>query len=80
MPRIPYVYPQPGECPIADKIRERRKDGKLYGIDGVLLNAPAIASGFSSLFRAVRLENSLDGALRELLVSLIQSPSFSRAM
>lgn len=69
MPRIPYVFPQPGESLAADKIRERRKDGKLVALDGVLLNAPAIASGYSSLLGAIRQENSLDDGLRELLVS-----------
>jgi 4-carboxymuconolactone decarboxylase len=70
MPRIPYVYPEPGECPAADKMRERRKDGKLIGLDGVFLNAPAIAAGFSSLLGAVRRESSLDDDLRELLVRI----------
>ena len=71
MPRIPYVFPAPGESPIADKLRERRKDGKLISLDGVFLNAPAIAAGYSSLMGAIRQGNSLDGGLRELLVSLV---------
>lgn len=36
MPRIPYIFPTPGESQIADKIRERRKDGKLIELDGIL--------------------------------------------
>jgi hypothetical protein len=70
MPRIPYIYPAPGESSVADEIRERRKNGKLIALDGVLLNAPAIASGYSSLLGAIRRQSSLDDALRELLVSL----------
>lgn len=71
MPRIPYIYPAPGESQVADQIRERRKDRKLISLDGVLLNAPAMAAGFSNLLRAVRQDNSLDGALRESLVRLV---------
>ena len=69
MPRIPYVFPEPGDSEIADRIRERRKDNKLINLDGVFLNAPAIAKGYNELVGAIRLQNSLDGALRELLVS-----------
>ena len=73
MPRIPYVFPPAGESLAADKLRERRKDGKLIPLDGVFLNAPAIASGYSSLLRAIRQENSLDDGLKELLVSLVMT-------
>jgi len=68
MPRIPYVFPAPGESDIADTIRKRRKEGKLINLDGVFLNAPAIAQGFNQLVAAVRLQNSLDAGLRELLI------------
>jgi len=68
MPRVPYAYPAKGESPIADKIRERRKNGELIPLDGVFLNAPDIAAGYDSLLSAVRNKNSLDGALRELLI------------
>ncbi|KIJ26717.1 hypothetical protein M422DRAFT_112711, partial [Sphaerobolus stellatus SS14] len=56
------------ESETADKIRERRKDGKLINLDGVFLNAPAIARGYNELVGAIRLQNSLDPALRELLI------------
>jgi len=68
MPRIPYVFPEPGDSEIADKIRERRKEGKLINLDGVFLNAPAIARGYNELIGAIRLQNSLDPGLRELLI------------
>jgi len=68
MPRVPYINPAPGESPVADKIRERRKNGELIPLDQVLLNAPHIAAGYSALLGAVRAQNSLDGALRELLI------------
>ncbi|KAF8578247.1 hypothetical protein K439DRAFT_1639020 [Ramaria rubella] len=67
MPRIPYVFPEVGESPIADKIRERR-DGKLRVLDGMLLNAPPIASGYNSLMAAVRTESTLEGGVREALM------------
>ena len=35
MPRLPYVFPKPGESAIADGIRERRK-GDLIELDGIL--------------------------------------------
>ncbi|KAF8505025.1 carboxymuconolactone decarboxylase [Hysterangium stoloniferum] len=68
MPRIPYVFPDPGTSPVADEIRSRRKDGKLIELDGVFLNAPAIAEGYSHLLGAVRQKSTLDAALRELLI------------
>jgi len=68
MPRIPYVFPENGESQIADKIRERRKDGKLINLDGMFLNAPEIASGYNALVGAIRSKNSLDDGLRELLI------------
>lgn len=68
MPRIPYIFPEVGESEVADAVRQRRKNGKLIGLDGVLLNAPAIASGYSQLLGAVRTKSSLQADLRELLV------------
>jgi len=68
MPRVPYVQPAGGESPVADKIRERRKNGELIPLDCVFLNAPNIAAGYDSLIGAIRNKNSLDGALRELLI------------
>lgn len=68
MPRVPYRYPEPGTAPVADTIRKRRAGGKLLELDGVLLNAPQLAAGYSSLLGAVRQENSLPDDLRELLI------------
>ncbi|GJJ16003.1 hypothetical protein Clacol_010282 [Clathrus columnatus] len=56
-----------GESEIADAIRQRRKNGKLIALDGVLLNAPSIASGYSQLLGAVRTKNNLNPVLRKLL-------------
>ncbi|KZS91037.1 hypothetical protein SISNIDRAFT_457003 [Sistotremastrum niveocremeum HHB9708] len=66
--RIPYVYPPQGESEVADRIRARRPDGKLIALDGVLLNAPAIANGYSKFIGAIRNNTSLDDGLRELII------------
>jgi len=68
MPRIPYIFPAPGESRIADKIRERRKDGNLIELDGILLNSPTIAEGYSTLLKAVRSESSLPEDVKELMI------------
>jgi len=68
MPRIPYIFPLSGESQIADKIRERRKDGNLIQLDGMLLNSPNIAEGYSSLLKAIRTENSLPDDVKELMI------------
>ncbi|KAI0092172.1 AhpD-like protein [Irpex rosettiformis] len=68
MPRVPYQFPEPGSSEVADAIRARRKDGELIQLDGVLLHAPTLAAGYSSLLRSVRLENSLPADIRELLI------------
>jgi len=68
MSRVPYVYPPTGESPIADAIRNRRKNGELIPLDGAVLNAPEIAAGCNSFIGAVRNKNSINGGLRELLI------------
>ncbi|KAI0340898.1 carboxymuconolactone decarboxylase [Trametopsis cervina] len=67
MPRIPYQFPEPGVSAVADSIRERR-NGELIKLDGVLLNAPSMAAGYSNLLRSVRLDNSLSADIREVLI------------
>ncbi|EPQ26312.1 uncharacterized protein PFL1_06247 [Pseudozyma flocculosa PF-1] len=69
MPRIPYRYPAPGVDPIADAIRERRGPARgLTPLDGMLLNAPAIANGWNVLLGATRTKNSIQDDLRELII------------
>ncbi|KAK7035514.1 hypothetical protein VNI00_011807 [Paramarasmius palmivorus] len=66
--RVPYVFPAPGTDPIADKIRSRRTNGTLLDLDGALLNAPLIASGWDALFSAIRDNSTLPGDMRELFI------------
>ncbi|KAN0060687.1 hypothetical protein ACQY0O_007345 [Thecaphora frezii] len=69
MPRIPYRYPAPGVDPIADAIRERRGPARgLTPLDGMLLNAPAIANGWNTILGATRTANSIPDDLRELMI------------
>ncbi len=71
MPRIPYRYPAAGTDPIADAIRERRGPVRgLTPLDGMLLNASPIASGWNSLLGAVRTKSSLPDDIREIMVSV----------
>ncbi|KAJ8456378.1 hypothetical protein ONZ45_g18741 [Pleurotus djamor] len=64
--RVPYVFPPPGTDALADTIRSRRANGTLLDLDGVLLNAPLIASGWNAFASAIRNQNSLPGQMREL--------------
>ncbi|GLB37113.1 hypothetical protein LshimejAT787_0401640 [Lyophyllum shimeji] len=66
--RVPYVFPAPGTDPIADAIRARRANGTLLALDGVLLNAPLVASTWNSLFGVIRNNTTLPGNMRELII------------
>ncbi|KAJ7892499.1 AhpD-like protein, partial [Mycena olivaceomarginata] len=66
--RVPYIFPPPGTDPIADAIRARRTNGPLLDLDGVLLNAPTFAQAHSNLFGVIRSNNSIPGAMRELVI------------
>ncbi|KAF9263417.1 4-carboxymuconolactone decarboxylase [Marasmius fiardii PR-910] len=66
--RVPYIFPAPGTDPIADKIRSRRTNGTLLDLDGVLLNARLVASGWDSFFSVIRDNNTLPATMRELFV------------
>ncbi|KAF8894122.1 4-carboxymuconolactone decarboxylase [Infundibulicybe gibba] len=66
--RIPYIFPPPGTDPVADSIRERRTNGTLLDLDGVLLNAPAVASSWNDFFGVIRDNNTLPGQMRELFI------------
>ncbi|KAK7472630.1 hypothetical protein VKT23_000743 [Stygiomarasmius scandens] len=66
--RVPYVFPEPGTDPIADHIRERRTNGTLLDLDGVLLNAPLIAQAWDQFFGVIRDNNTLPPTMRELFI------------
>ncbi|KAG5342948.1 putative glycosidase C21B10.07 [Termitomyces sp. T112] len=66
--RVPYIFPAPGTDPIADAIRARRANGTLLALDGVLLNAPLIASTWNSLFGVIRGNTTIPGNMRELAI------------
>ncbi|PLW12331.1 hypothetical protein PCANC_18314 [Puccinia coronata f. sp. avenae] len=68
MPRLSLCNPKPGESEIADQIRERRHPRELLTLDSVLLHDPLIASGWNSLFGAIRSHSSLPADFRELLI------------
>jgi len=65
--RVPYIFPAPGTDPIADAIRARR-GGTLLDLDGVLLQARLIASGWNDLFGVIRDNTTLPGNMRELII------------
>jgi len=68
MPRIPYVpadIAEPRE--IVDAIRARR-GGTLLDLDRMLLNSPALASGWNTYLGAIRTQLSLSPKLRELAI------------
>ncbi|KAJ7877891.1 carboxymuconolactone decarboxylase [Mycena olivaceomarginata] len=67
MPRIPYVYPAAGESEVGDRIRARRGEQGLLPIDGMLLNTPEVARGYSELVGAIRGKTGIADTLRELL-------------
>ncbi|KAG7098859.1 hypothetical protein E1B28_000762 [Marasmius oreades] len=66
--RVPYIFPPPGTDPIADHIRSRRVNGTLLDLDGVLLNARLVASGWDDLFGIIRDNNTLPPTMRELFI------------
>ncbi|KAF9517574.1 hypothetical protein BS47DRAFT_1290778 [Hydnum rufescens UP504] len=68
MPRIPYIFPEPGEDPVADRIRQRRGPRGLSSLDGTLLNAPNIADSWNTFIGTLRNNNSLPSDIRELLI------------
>lgn len=50
MPRIPYNYPHPGTSEVADGLRQRRKNGELIELDGMLF----VQCGFLSFFEVLK--------------------------
>lgn len=77
MPRVPYRFPEPGEDPVADRVRERRGARGLTPLDATLLNAPGIADGWNKLIGTLRTQNSLPDDIRELMVSVVLRFVFS---
>ncbi|RDB16688.1 hypothetical protein Hypma_002471 [Hypsizygus marmoreus] len=66
--RVPYIFPAPGTDSIADAIRARRPNGTLLALDGVLLNAPLVASTWNSLFGVIRDNNTIPKIMIELII------------
>ncbi|KAA1472472.1 hypothetical protein DENSPDRAFT_838748 [Dentipellis sp. KUC8613] len=68
--RVPYVFPPPGTNEVADGIRARRtgQNPGLIDLDGVLLNAEAVAQGWNALGGALRNKSSLPLDILETLI------------
>ena len=64
MARLDYVEPA-GE--VTERIKARR-GGELIALDKMLLHAPAIAAGWSTLLGAIRTGSSLPADVRELVI------------
>src|SRR5215510_10204358 len=56
---------QAGPKEIVDAIRARRPGGKLLNLDRILLNSPAFAKGWNSMFAAIRGQLTVPPKLRE---------------
>ncbi len=71
MPRIPFVPADLSEpADVVAAIRARR-GGELLHLDRMLLNSPALASGWNGYLRAVRNDLGLDPMLRELAMCVV---------
>ena len=71
MPRIPFLaedLAEPRE--VVEAIRKRR-GGKLFALDRMLLHSPPVAAGWNSLMGAVRTQMSLPGKWRELAMCVV---------
>ena len=70
MARIPLVNPDtvPDELkPLVEQIK-RERGGRMLNLYKLLMNSPAIASGWLHMGTAVRMESSLRGDMRELAI------------
>lgn len=56
---------------LVNAIRARRPDGKLLNLDRMLLNSPAFARGWNTMFSAIRGQMALSPKLRELAIMSI---------
>lgn len=72
MPRLPYLPQDTAEpADIVAPIRKRR-GGKLFNLDRMLLHSPPLALGWNGLFDAVRGDRMmLSSRLRELAICLV---------
>jgi alkylhydroperoxidase family enzyme len=72
MPRLSYLPQDTAEpADIVDSIRKRR-GGRLYHLDRMLLHSPPLASGWNGLFDAIRgTRMLLSPRLRELAICLV---------
>jgi len=69
---IPYVQDDKAGPPeLVDAIRARRPGNQLWNLDRMLLNSPAFAKGWNTMFGAIRGQLSLPGKLRELPIMAI---------
>ncbi|TBU40798.1 4-carboxymuconolactone decarboxylase [Dichomitus squalens] len=66
--RVPYVFPPPGTDAVANAIRQRRVNGTLLDLDGVLLQDEGVASSWNDFFGVIRDNNSLPATMRELFI------------
>jgi alkylhydroperoxidase family enzyme len=62
---------QAGPKDLVDAIRARRAGGKLLNLDRMLLNSPAFAKGWNTMFAAIRGQLSLPAKLREICIMAI---------
>jgi len=67
-PAIPYADPARAPQDLVDAIKARRKDGKLLNLDLMLLNSPAFAKGWNTMFGAIRGQLAVPAKLREISI------------
>ena len=60
-----------GPADIVGPIRARRPGGKLLNLDRMLLNSPAFAQAWNTMFGTIRQKLSLPGKLREIAIMSI---------
>src|SRR5262249_56145814 len=60
-----------GPPDVVGPIRARRAGGKLLNLDRMLLNSPAFAQGWNSMFGAIRGKLAVPAKLRELTIMSI---------
>jgi len=62
---------QAGPKELVDAIRARRAGGKLLNLDRMLLNSPAFAKGWNTMFAVIRGQLTLPAKLREICILAI---------
>ena len=72
MPRLPYLPQDTAEPAAVVAAIRKRRGGKLYHLDRMLLHSPGLAAGWNGLFDAVRGERmALSPKLREIAICLV---------